>query len=536
MKLDWRYDMKNTTLYFGGTIITCDGTVPCAEAVLVSDGKILAVGEKKELARLSPEAVLFDLKGNTLLPGFIDGHSHLSGVGASFRKCDLTGCKNFQEILDRIVKFRKEKDLTHGEVIVCRGYDNNLLAEKSHPDRFLLDQLGIDNPVLCYHISGHMLGCNSAALVRAGVSSDFVPPDGGFCGRDESGNLSGYFEEKAKVAIQPLIASFSPEEFKEDILAAMEYYASFGYTTVQDGSSTSLEKYLVYKELAENGLLSLDTVLYLSFGTAKSLAEEEIPRQIGRLRIGGIKFFLDGSPQAKTAWLSKPYEGEENYAGYPTMSDDEVFEILSFAIENDLQPIAHCNGDAASEQFLSQWEKALAVNEKGKDLRPIMIHAQTVRQDQLVRMKKCGMMASFFIGHCHFWGDTHLKNLGERALSISPAGTALSLGIPFSLHQDSPVTPPNMLHSIHCAVNRKTQSGVILNENEKLTAVAAVFAATSGGAYGYFEEERKGVIKKGALADFVVLNEDPTELPVEKIQEISVLATVKEGSVVYQKA
>jgi len=527
--------MKQQTLYFGGSIITCDKNDPAVEAVLIENGKILEVGNKEDLQRFYPMAKLFDLQGKCLLPGFIDGHSHLSGVGAAFRKCDLTGAESFDEILDRITKFRLEKNLVHGEVIISRGYDNNLLREKTHPDRFVLDRLNVDNPILCYHISGHMLACNSAALLRAKVTRDFVSPDGGFCGRDENGDLSGYFEEKAKVAVQPLISAFSPEEFKEDILAAMDYYAAFGYTTVQDGSSTTTEKYLVYKELAEQDLLKLDVELYLSYGTAKELSEKGFQKSIGRLRIGGIKFFLDGSPQAKTAWLSKPYEGERSYAGYPTMSDDEVYEILSFAIDHDLQPIAHCNGDAASEQFLSQWEKAILAKGKGKELRPIMIHAQTVRKDQLVRMKKCGMMASFFIGHCHYWGDTHLKNLGDRAYSISPAGTALSLNVPFSFHQDSPVTAPNMLHSIHCAVNRKTKNGVALSENEKIDVSDALFAATSGGAYGYFDEHRKGVIRKGALADFVILNENPEKVPAETIQDIQVLETVKEGITVYKK-
>ncbi len=527
--------MKEQVLYFGGRIITCDKNNPKTDAVLTENGRILEIGKAKDLLKRFPNVLSFDLGGKVLLPGFVDGHSHLSGVGAAFRKCDLTGSESFEEILTRIRKFRLERDLVHGELIICRGYDNNLLKEKKHPDRFLIDQLNINNPVLCYHISGHMLACNTEALNRAGVSDDFVCPDGGFCGRDEKGILSGYFEEKAKVAIQPLLSVFSPEEFKEDILAAIDYYATFGYTTVQDGSSTTMEKYLVYKELAENDLLKLDVELYLSFATAKKLVENGYQRKIGRLRIAGIKFFLDGSPQAKTAWLSQPYVGEESYCGYPTMSDDDVFDILSFAIENKIQPIAHCNGDAASEQFLSQWEKAVSQKGKGKELRPIMIHAQTVRRDQLERMKKCGMMASFFIGHCHYWGDTHIKNLGVRANFISPAGTALKLGVPFSFHQDSPVTKPDMLHSIHCAVNRKTMNGASLSEGEKISAVEAVYAATFGAAYGYYEENNKGVIKKGALADFVILGDDPAKVPKEIIQEIVVLETIKEGKSVYKK-
>lgn len=527
--------MNQSTLYFGGTIRTCDKKNPTAEALLTENGRILSLGSKNELLKLRPDAVPFDLEGKTLIPGFVDGHSHLSGVGASFRKCDLTQVTSFDEMLQCISDFREKRNLTHGEVIICRGYDPEQMKEKRHPDRFVLDRLDIENPVFCYHVSGHMLACNTNALDAAAIPSDYEVPEGGFAGKGEDGTWNGYFEEIAKTAVTHIIPQASDEDVAEDVLSAIDHYAASGFTTVQDGSQSNFDRYLLYLDLAKKDLLKLDTVIYLSFGGAKKLVESKMPRKFGRLKVGGIKIFLDGSPQAKTAWMSRPYEGEKSYCGYPTMSDDKVLEAILYSIENELQIIAHCNGDAASEQFLSLWEKAVEKYPEGIRLRPVMIHAQTVREDQLVRMKKCGMMASFFVGHCHYWGDTHLKNLGERAYRISPAGTALRLGIPFSFHQDSPVTQPDMLFSIYCAVNRKTKLGVLLSEDDRVSVEVAFFAATVGGAYEYFDENEKGVLSSGCLADFVILESDPISVEMEDVGCIRVLKTIKEDRVVYTK-
>jgi len=235
----------------------------------------------------------------------------------------------------------------------------------------------------------------------------------------------------------------------------------------------------------------------------------------------------------KTAWMLDPYEGETEYRGNRGKTDEELERRLAHAIKWNLQALAHCNGSAACEQYVTAWEKAVAKNKEAMKLRPVMIHAQTVTYDQLDRMAKIGMMPSFFVGHCFFWGDTHMKNLGERGMRISPAKQAQSRGIPFNFHQDSPVTPPNMLHSIWCAVNRITRNGVCVGEDNRIDCYDALIAATRGGAYSYFEEETKGILKAGALADFVILDQDPTAVDPMTIKDIKVLKTIKEDEVIY---
>ncbi len=531
----------NKILYFNGTVLTMDRDRPRAEAVLTENGRILAVGSYDNLKDCG--GAPFDLRGATLMPGFVDGHSHMMGLGMDMlRKCDLMGCESFDELLGRLRKFRDERGLTHGEPICGSGYDPAIMKEDRHPDAAVLDSLGFDNPIACIHQSGHIAVYNTVAMRRAGVLEEsYEAPAGGVAGRDSDGRPNGYFEETARHAFNALFASPTPEQdMREGILLAQEEYLKKGFTTVQDGSGGNAAQLAAFGRLAEEGLLKVDTVVYLSAFLNQAGMRREMLEKHGRgyrdhLKLGGVKMFLDGSPQARTAWLSRPYEGESEYCGYPRLTDEQARDRMSLAMDEGWQVMAHCNGDAAAEQFLATFEKLRA--EKGfvgKDLRPVMIHAQTVRYDQLDRMAEVGMMASFFVDHCFFWGDTHLKNLGDRAQRISPTKRALTLGIPFSLHQDCPVTPPDMLRSVWSAVNRVTRSGVILGEENRLDAYEALIAATRGGAYTYFEENVKGILREGAVADFVILDRDPTAVDPSEIRDIGVLYTVKEDKILYR--
>lgn len=525
-------------LYYGGTILTMDRERPVAEAVLTEDGKILAVGNLCDASAATAQRV--DLQGKTLMPAFVDGHSHLISMGMNLTKyCDLQGSASVEEILERIAAFRREKGLFN-EPVTCKGYDPAVMKDERHPLAADLDRLG-GGPVACIHISGHVASYNTVAMERAGVlNRDYQCPAGGYAGRDENGGLSGYFEETARGALSPVFAEkITREDRKKAVLAAQELYLRHGFATVQEGSANKAGSFGALAELAEEGGLLLDVVAYLNAAASFAPQRRELVERWGResrkhLKIGGVKLFLDGSPQVRTAWLRKPYEGEAEYRGYPTLTDESVEKRMRLALEEGLQPIAHCNGDAASEQFLSAWEKLVREDGARKALRPVMIHAQTVGYDQLERMAKTGMMASFFVGHCFYWGDTHLKNLGERGWRISPVGEAIRRGVPFSFHQDCPVTPPDMLHSVWCAVNRMTRNGVCIGEENKISVSAALEAVTVGGAYTYGEENVKGILKPGAKADFVILDRDPLSVPATELREICVCETIKEDRVLYK--
>ena len=334
---------------------------------------------------------------------------------------------------------------------------------------------------------------------------------------------------------------------QEDVLKAVEQasslYASYGITTAQDARTREGE-YQLLKAAGEAGFLKTDVVSYL----APELAERILPKQFpnknryeNHLRLGGVKLFLDGSPQGKTAWLSEAYyeapEGEKrDYRGFPVQDESYVLSVLEQAVKNNWQMNVHANGDEAIEQLIRCYQSAIKKYGKGKELRPVVIHCQTVRMDQLDRMKEIGMMASFFLDHVYYWGDYYYESvLGpERAERISPLKSALDRGIPFTLHQDTPVVPPDVMFSVHNAVNRRTRSGRILGQEERISVKEALKAVTIRGAYQLFEEEQKGSIAPGKKADFVVLKENPLEAGLEKIKDIPVVMTIKEGEVIYE--
>ena len=206
---------------------------------------------------------------------------------------------------------------------------------------------------------------------------------------------------------------------------------------------------------------------------------------------------------------------------------------MKSALERDVQLLAHCNGDRAAEQYLSVMERL--ERETGRRLRrPVMIHAQLVGRDQLPRLKALGMIPSFFVAHVYHWGEVHVKNFGlERAEHISPAGTACALGIPFTFHQDSPVIQPNMMETVWCAVNRRTKTGRLLGEEERISTLEALKAVTVYAAYQYFEEDRKGSLAVGKAADFVILGQDPLTADPMALRDIPVLETIKDGRTIW---
>jgi predicted amidohydrolase YtcJ len=252
-----------------------------------------------------------------------------------------------------------------------------------------------------------------------------------------------------------------------------------------------------------------------------------------------VKLVLDGSPQGKTAWLSTPYEQppdgqDSSYAGYAAMSDEQVAGYLRRIHAKHWPLLAHANGDAAAEQLLRVTEQVVA--EQGAfDWRPVMIHAQMVRDDQLARMKPLGMIPSFFTTHTFYWGDWHRDSVMglDRASRISPAASALRRGLHFTIHNDAPVVPPDAMRLLWAAVNRRTRSGDVIGAHERLTPMQAVRALTIEGAYQSFDAARKGSLEVGKFADLVVLSASPLEVAPDAIRNIVVLETIKEGSTVH---
>lgn len=530
---------KDKRIYYNGDIITMEDKCD-VEAVLIEDGIIKAVGNMDDALNWNDDdTIMVDLHGKTLMPAFIDPHSHVTSVAKTLMAADLTGSKSFEEITQRLNKFKNDRKIEDGQWITAFGYDNNILEEHGHPNKSILDKVSTTNPIVISHASGHMGVVNTLALKELGIDKNTKDPEGGIIGRE--GNTlepNGYLEEKAFVNASTKIPQPKLEEILDLMDEAQNKYLENGITTAQDGFTREGEFQLL-KMMNSAGRFKIDVTSYIDIKDSRDIMhnnEEYVEKYYKNLKIAGYKMFLDGSPQGKTAWLTKPYEGEKDgYKGYPVYTDDEVYKFVNIALKEGKQLITHCNGDAAADQLISCFEKAIKENGYEDTKRPVMIHAQTVRYDQLDEMRDINMIASFFVAHTYYWGDIHLKNLGkERAERISPLRTAMDKGVVCTIHQDSPVIMPNMLESIWCAVNRITKNGKILGEHEKISPMDALKTATINAAYQYFEEDKKGSIKEGKKADLVILSENPLKCPPMDIKNIKVMETIKDGVTVYK--
>lgn len=515
-------------IYFNGKIITMKTEEETAEAVLTRDGRIAAVGTLDEIKAAAGDAEYYDLAGKTMLPAFIDPHSHISTLASNLAKADLSEARSFEDIVNILTEFKERSGISEGDYILGFGYDQNRLAEKRHPDKFLLDRVSRDNPIYISHVSLHMGVANSTALALAGITSDTTMPRE-LMGRLPDGEPSGYF---AEYGLAPIYGVMMNQKLDLPVLfqKAQQVYLKHGISTVQDGA-VGKDQFEDLKKLASEGVLELDTVAYLMLSdSAHETAQKNrnmLDHYENHLKIGGYKLVLDGSPQGKTAWLSRPYTDGTN--GSSLMKDEQVDSLVKQAVEDNVQLIVHCNGDAASEQLLNSYERVLAESQNPNklNLRPVMIHSQTVRRDQLERFRDVNMMPSFFVDHVYYWGDTHLKNLGkERADNISPVGWAIDLGLPYTFHQDTPVLQPDMLRTIRSAAERTSEGGVELGRQHRVSIYEVLKAITIYAAYQYGEESSKGTIERGKLADFVILDRNPLETPVKELTDITVEATI----------
>ena len=524
------------TLWNNGKILKLENE-KIYDWILTEDDVILDFGLKKDQTKAEDFDKQVDLEGAILMTSFIDAHSHFSANVFSFTQVDLAEAKNFKDIQDQIKDFIEKNHIEEDTWITGVGYDHNDLEENQHPNKKVLDQVSQTNPIVINHASGHMGVLNSKALDYFNIDKDTKSPEGGHIAKDENGP-TGYIEENAFIELVKSAPMPSIDSIKSSVKKAEDRYFSYGITTAQEGMTVK-ELIPIYDLIINNSHMNLDIIYYTSTEDTEEILKKFPKTKEGydnHVKFGGVKLFLDGSPQGKTAWLREPYENEEEYLGYGTLMDDQLYDGLKFAYDKQVQPLAHCNGDAAIGQYIKIVRK---LKDEGHDLaplKPVIIHAQMLGKDQIKDVAELGMIPSFFLAHIYHWGDIHIKNLGmDRASVISPAKSALDSSLKFTLHQDSPVILPDMIETLSVAVNRKTKSGVTLGESEKISIKDALEAITINPASQYFEDDIKGSIEKGKKADFVILSENPLTVSDDEIEGIKVLKTVKDGKVVFSR-
>lgn len=511
-------------IYINGDFITLENDD--IEAILIENDKIIKTGSKDEVMKLADtNTEIIDLNGNILMPAFIDAHSHIFALAKSLMQISIDGLTSIEEIKNCLAEYKKENRTN--EWIIVNGYDNNILKNRQHITKNELDEIFPDTPVIIENKSRHNGVVNSKALEMLGITKTTANPEGGRIFYD-----TGLLEENAFIDSLKKIPLPKMEEIINAFKEAQEIYASHGITMAQEGVITNdLAK--IFKLLANNNEIFLDIVAYMDYKNMDEIKKEYseyINKYKNKFKIGGIKIFLDGSPQAKTAWLREAYANEPEYYGYRIMKDEDVEEILEKAKESKLQILAHCNGDKAAEQYIN------AVKKVSNLKRPVMIHAQLLGLDQLEDVKKYNIIPSFFISHIYYFGDIHIKNLGiKRAEHISPAGSSLKQDILFTFHQDTPVIEPNMFETIWCAVNRTTKEGKVLGEDKKISVLEAIKAVTINSAYQYGEEDVKGSLKAGKKADLIIVDRNPLNVDKNELRNIKILETIKDGKTIYKR-
>ena len=512
-------------------------------ALATRDERIVWIGAHADAGEwIGDQTEVWQLGEQAVLPGFIDAHGHvvfssLAATLANVASPPVGPAQDIAGVQAALRAYITERAIAPGEWVVGMGYDDSLLAEQRHPNRHDLDAVTDQHPVILIHVSGHLMAANSRALARGGITSESEDPPGGLIRRDALGVPNGVLEETAMAPLREFRSAPNVEPLTA-LAATLEDYASRGITTVQDGASNA-ESVALLRAAAEAGLLTLDVTAY-PVGMADPQATidgYDFGSYRDRLKIGGIKLVLDGSPQGKTAYLTAPYahppHGQgDDYRGYPTIPQARVSELVAAYLDAGVPILAHANGDAAADMLID------AVAEAGTthDHRTVMIHAQTVREDQLTRMKTLRMIPSYFSAHTFYWGDWHRDSVFgiERASRISPTASTVARGMPFTVHNDAPIVPPDMLRLLWATTNRRTRSDALLGGDQRISTYEALRAVTVHAAYQNFEEAEKGTLEVGKLADIVVLSEDPLAVATQELLAVEVRATVSRGRLVYR--
>lgn len=536
------------TVYLNGIVVTMNGD-QTAQAVAVRGDEIVAVGTSDEVQALAgADTRVVDLDGKTMLPGFYAAHDHFPGSGrVAVSSVDLNSPPiGTIETMDELVAALSERaaETPVGEWIQGRGYDDTLLAEQRHPTRADLDRVSTEHPIYISHTSGHLGVANSLALELAGITRSTPNPPGGVIQRDpETGEPNGVFEESGGM-VSRLIPPPTDAQQLEAFRWAVQDYVEDGVTTavLAGGGRGSL---VSLRQARDEGILTFRIITMMSRGNPEELSAAEsggLGSHFGdnRLKVGAIKIVQDGSNQGYTGYFTEPYhtpfKGDAEYRGYPRRSREDLTAMVKQLHRSGYQIAIHANGDAAIDDVIHAYREAQREYPR-PDARHRIEHCQMVRKDQLDAIAELGVTPSFFVGHVFYWGDRHRDIFmgPERAAGISALRSSIDRGIRFTVHDDTPVTPVNPLQLVWVSVNRLTKSEQVLGPDERVTPIEALRAVTIDAAWQNFEEESKGSIEMGKLADLVILSDNPLTVAPETIRDIQVLETIVGGQTVFTR-
>ncbi len=547
-------DAANTAdaIYFGGPIVTVNDAQPTAEAVAVKDGKILMVGTRADLEKFHKGSTtqMIDLGGKTLLPAFMDAHSHYINSLTVANQVNVYPPpagpgKDVPSIIAALEQYRDEHKIPNGEMIAAYGYDENVMPAGHQLNRDDLDKAFPNNPVIVGHVSMHGGVLNSLALKKFGYSAATKTPQGGVIVRKPGTQEPyGLIMETAYLPVFEGQPKPTPQQEVEWSKAGQMLYAQNGITTAQEGATHAPDLALMQRAAA-GGATLIDIISYpFILDLDKVLANNPVDtwgKYNNRLKIGGVKITSDGSPQGKTAYFTTPYlkggpGGEKNWRGEPTFPPEMLNQMVKRVYSMNVPLLVHANGDAAIDLVLKANELATG-GEVAKHPPLTMIHAQFTRPDQLDQYVKAKITPSFYTLHTFYFADAHIANRGpKQAAYISPMRDAIDKGLKPTNHTDFVVAPLDQMFMLWSAVNRVTRSGEVLGPDQRVTPMEGLRAMTINVALQYGEQGSKGSIEDGKLADLVILDKNPLTVDKMAIKDIKVVETIKEGKTIYKRA
>ena len=537
--------MKADFALVNGKVNTFNSSDDTAEAVAAAGGRIVRVGTTADIEKLlDRETEIIDVRGKTVLPGFVESHCHPSMAGLKI--CFEVDVKNAASIDDIIDLLRqKAETLPKGKWVRGFGYDDRRLKEKRHPTRWDLDKATEFHPVFLGRTDGHLAVANSKGLKLAGIAKSTPDPDGGRFDREpDTGEPTGVLRETGQGAVNTLIPQYTVGEIKEGLVAACRQLAEWGITSFHDAAVVR-DAMIAYQELLAENRLPLRAAMMIPGnpmlelpGYFQELKALGIRAGFGndRLRIYGTKFMCDGSMSGWTAALYEPYANDPNEFGITVSSEEELTVGIVEAHKAGLRPVTHAIGDRAIDIVLDAIEKALQ-ERPDPDHRMSIEHCSLPTMAAIDRMKRLGVLPSSSVGFIYELGPAHLLGLGsDRLKRYFPHRTYLEKGIVSVGNSDWFVTSGNIAQQIYGVVTRKAYTGEVIGPEQAISVKDALRLYTINGAYASFEDTIKGSIEPGKLADMVVLDRDIFTIAEDEIKEVKVETSIVGGEIVYQRS
>jgi len=554
-------DEKADIILFNGNIYTVDTQTPVSQSVAIKNGLILKTGSDEEIKELSgPTTNTIDLEGNFLMPGFIEGHGHFSGLGKSLLQLNFLKTKSWEEIVAMVAEAAKTAE--PGEWIEGRGWHQEkwdstpLQNVHGYPYHDALSEVSPNNPVVLRHASGHGLLANKKAMDLASISKETPNPSGGEIVRDIKGNAIGMFEERAMKSILDIYQDHLSKLSKKDIenlwlkgiRLAQQKCLENGITSFQDAGTSpnadflsSYEELAQYERLANAGELDIRMWAMLRHGSEdlkKYLNEfPKVDVGDGFYTCKAVKTELDGALGSYGAWLLEPYDDKPGFVGQNTTSVEEVAKIAEMCLAKKMQMCVHAIGDRGNREVLDIIEKLSEKSPEIKNLRWRMEHAQHLHVEDIPRFEKLGVVAAMQGVHCTSDAPFVVKRLGQQRSKEGAYAwkSLLKSGAVVANGTDAPVEDVSALESFYASVTRKrADNGFEFFTEQAMSREEGIYSYTMANAYAAFQEDKKGSITPGKYADLVLLSNDLTKCPEEEILKTKILFTMVGGEIKYQ--